>query len=58
MLGAWATGDLLTAAVLPIIMNFGHVLEERSVIGMSVFGARPWRLWPSPHSAGLALPGR
>ncbi|MGH8386764.1 MAG: cation-translocating P-type ATPase [Pseudomonas sp.] len=33
LLGAWATGDLLTAALLPIIMIFGHVLEERSVIG-------------------------
>ena len=33
MLGAWATGDLLTAALLPIIMIFGHVLEERSVMG-------------------------
>jgi Cd2+/Zn2+-exporting ATPase len=33
MLGAWAMGDLLTAALLPIIMIFGHVLEERSVIG-------------------------
>ncbi|WP_404937952.1 heavy metal translocating P-type ATPase [Pseudomonas sp. JDS08PS003] len=33
MLGAWATGDLLTAALLPIIMIFGHVLEERSVVG-------------------------
>ena len=33
MLGAWATGDLLTAALLPIIMIFGPVLEERSVIG-------------------------
>ena len=33
MLGAWATGDLLTAALLAIIMIFGHVLEERSVIG-------------------------
>ena len=33
MLGAWATGDLLTAALLPIIMIFGHMLEERSVIG-------------------------
>lgn len=33
MLGAWATGDLMTAALLPIIMIFGHVLEERSVIG-------------------------
>jgi heavy metal translocating P-type ATPase len=33
MLAAWATGDLLTAALLPVIMIFGHVLEERSVIG-------------------------
>ncbi|MCE0463874.1 cation-translocating P-type ATPase [Pseudomonas uvaldensis] len=33
MLGAWATGDLMTASLLPIIMIFGHVLEERSVIG-------------------------
>lgn len=33
MFCAWATGDLLTAALLPIIMTFGHVLEERSVIG-------------------------
>ncbi|MBJ2256732.1 cation-translocating P-type ATPase [Pseudomonas psychrophila] len=33
MLGAWTTGDLLTAALLPIIMIFGHILEERSVIG-------------------------
>lgn len=33
MLGAWATGDLLTAVLLPIVMIFGHVLEERSVLG-------------------------
>lgn len=33
MIGAWATGDLLTAVLLPIVMIFGHVLEERSVIG-------------------------
>lgn len=33
MLGAWATGDLVTAVLLPIIMIFGHVLEERSVLG-------------------------
>jgi len=33
MLGAWATGDLMTAVLLPVIMIFGHVLEERSVIG-------------------------
>ncbi len=33
MLGAWVTGDLLTAVLLPVIMILGHVLEERSVIG-------------------------
>lgn len=33
MLAAWATGDLLTAALLPIIMIFAQVLEERSVLG-------------------------
>ncbi|MDR3415120.1 MAG: heavy metal translocating P-type ATPase [Nevskia sp.] len=32
MLGAWATGDLMTAVLLPVIMIFGHALEERSVI--------------------------
>ena len=32
MLGAWALGDLMTAVLLPVIMIFGHVLEERSVI--------------------------
>jgi Zn2+/Cd2+-exporting ATPase len=33
LLGAWASGDLLTAALLPLIMIIGHILEERSVIG-------------------------
>jgi heavy metal translocating P-type ATPase len=33
LLGAWATGDMLTAALLPLIMTVGHILEERSVIG-------------------------
>lgn len=33
LIGSWATGDLLTAAVLPLIMTVGHILEERSVIG-------------------------
>lgn len=33
MIAAWATGDLVTAVLLPIVMIFGHVLEERSVIG-------------------------
>jgi Cd2+/Zn2+-exporting ATPase len=33
MMGAWAIGDLLTAVLLPVVMIFGHILEERSVIG-------------------------
>ncbi len=33
VVGAWASGDLTTAAVLPIVMTAGHVLEERSLIG-------------------------
>jgi len=33
LIAAWATGDLMTAAVLPIVMIVGHVLEERSLLG-------------------------
>jgi heavy metal translocating P-type ATPase len=33
LVGAWASGDLMTAAVLPIVMILGHVLEERSLLG-------------------------
>ncbi|NHO32811.1 heavy metal translocating P-type ATPase [Acetobacter fallax] len=33
MLASWAAGDLLTAALLPIVMIVGHVLEERSLLG-------------------------
>jgi Zn2+/Cd2+-exporting ATPase len=33
LVGAWAAGDLMTAAVLPIVMILGHVLEERSLLG-------------------------
>lgn len=33
LVGAWASGDLTTAAVLPIVMILGHVLEERSLLG-------------------------
>jgi Cd2+/Zn2+-exporting ATPase len=32
-IAAWATGDLMTAAVLPIVMTVGHILEERSMLG-------------------------
>jgi Cd2+/Zn2+-exporting ATPase len=33
LIAAWASGDLMTAAVLPIIMIIGHVLEERNLLG-------------------------
>jgi len=33
LVAAWASGDLITAAVLPIVMILGHVLEERSLLG-------------------------
>jgi Cd2+/Zn2+-exporting ATPase len=33
LLAAWAVGDLLTAALLPLVMTVGHVLEERSLLG-------------------------
>jgi heavy metal translocating P-type ATPase len=33
LVGAWASGDMLTAALLPIVMIVAHVLEERSLLG-------------------------
>ncbi|HEY5410895.1 MAG TPA: heavy metal translocating P-type ATPase, partial [Caulobacteraceae bacterium] len=33
LIAAWATGDMMTAALLPIVMTVGHVLEERSMLG-------------------------
>ncbi|CAH2604332.1 Heavy metal translocating P-type ATPase [Rhodovastum atsumiense] len=33
LIAAWANGDMMTAAVLPIVMIIGHVLEERSLLG-------------------------
>jgi len=32
-LAAWASGDLITATLLPLIMMIGHILEERSLLG-------------------------
>jgi heavy metal translocating P-type ATPase len=32
-MAAWAAGDLVTAALLPLVMTVGHVLEERSLLG-------------------------
>ena len=33
LVAAWAAGDLITAALLPMVMTVGHVLEERSLLG-------------------------
>jgi heavy metal translocating P-type ATPase len=33
LIAAWAAGDLITAALLPLVMTVGHVLEERSLLG-------------------------
>jgi heavy metal translocating P-type ATPase len=33
LLACWASGDLIAAALLPIVMILGHVLEERSLLG-------------------------
>ncbi len=33
VIAAWAAGDLFTAALLPLVMTVGHVLEERSLLG-------------------------
>jgi Zn2+/Cd2+-exporting ATPase len=32
-LAAWASGDLITATLLPLIMMISHILEERSLLG-------------------------
>jgi heavy metal translocating P-type ATPase len=32
-IAAWASGDLVTASLLPLIMTLGHILEERSLLG-------------------------
>ncbi|WP_028081551.1 heavy metal translocating P-type ATPase [Solimonas soli] len=33
LLAAWAAGDLVVAALLPLVMMLGHILEERSLLG-------------------------
>src|ERR1700694_5480801 len=33
VIAAWAAGDLMTAALLPLVMTLGHILEERSLLG-------------------------
>lgn len=33
LVAAWVAGDLMTAALLPLVMTIGHILEERSLLG-------------------------
>lgn len=33
LIAAWASGDMVTAALLPLVMTVGHILEERSLLG-------------------------
>jgi len=33
LLAAWASGDLASAALVPLVMVIGHVLEDRSLLG-------------------------
>ena len=33
VIAAFAAGDLFTAALLPLVMTVGHILEERSLLG-------------------------
>jgi heavy metal translocating P-type ATPase len=33
LIAAWASGSLVTAALLPLVMTVGHILEERSLLG-------------------------
>lgn len=33
LIAAWVAGDLTTAALLPLVMTVGHILEERSLVG-------------------------
>ena len=33
LLAAWVAGDLITAAIVPLSMVIGHILEERSLLG-------------------------
>jgi Cd2+/Zn2+-exporting ATPase len=33
LIAAWASGDMITAALLPLVMTVGHILEERSLLG-------------------------
>jgi heavy metal translocating P-type ATPase len=55
LLAAWAAGDLMTAAVLPIVMILGHVLEERSLLGTREAVRALGRL--AETRARLLLPG-
>ena len=57
LVAAWASGDLMTAAVLPIIMILGHVLEERSLLG-SQEAIRALGQLSATHARRLGADGR
>lgn len=52
---AFATGDMMTAALLPIVMTIGHILEERSMLGSQEAVKALGRLTQS--DARLVMPG-
>ncbi len=52
VIAAWAVGDLTTAALLPLVMTLGHILEERSLLGSREAIAALARL---THSRGRRL---
>ena len=62
LLGAWATGNLVMAALLPLVMTIGHVLEERSLLGSQeairalsrLTQSKARRLLPSGHAEEVA----
>ena len=55
LIAAWAAGDLVTAALLPLVMTVGHVLEERSSawITRGDRRARPAHAGANPATVGL-----
>jgi heavy metal translocating P-type ATPase len=56
LIAAWVVGDLETAALVPLAMVIGHVLEERSLIGSREAIAALGRL-AATHARRIAADG-
>lgn len=56
LIAAWAAGDLMTAALLPLVMTLGHILEERSLLG-SQEAIRALSRLTQTRTRRLLLPG-